>query len=256
MRRTILTIAVLLLSATLVTGAGTVTPEQFAAFFQIENRPPEITSDHLPYLAQLHGFGESSGTYQLLAENVPISTEAELSALCEEHGRKLTKGKCFLLRALFDLDGEEQASQPPSGGDRGLITAQVTRVIDGDTIEAELPDGTTEDVRYIGMDTPETHGGVECFGREASAYNERLVADRTVWLELDVEERDRYGRLLAYVYLDSDGQAMVNAVLLSQGFAQLLTIPPNVKYAERFQALQREAREAQRGLWQACQSAY
>lgn len=72
--------------------------------------------------------------------------------------------------------------------------AQVTRVVDGDTIEVRLPEEKTEKVRYIGMNTPETHGGVEYFGREASEYNKALVADQTVWLEFDGEKRDKYCR--------------------------------------------------------------
>lgn len=140
-------------------------------------------------------------------------------------------------------------------GRTDLQVAQVSRVIDGDTIEVVLPDDTTEKVRYIGIDTPETVHPTEpvgCFGPEASEYNKALVDDKTVWLELDVQERDRYGRLLAYVHLVSDSQAMVNAILLSQGFAQIYTFPPNVKHVDRFLALEREARDAHRGLWGAC----
>jgi len=126
----------------------------------------------------------------------------------------------------------------------------VTRVIDGDTIE--LASG--EKVRYIGVDTPETHrrSGArwvtvhEVYGKEAEAFNRQLVEGRDVRLEFDVQPRDKYGRLLAYVYV---GDTFVNAELLRQGYAHLLTIPPNVKHADFFQQLVREAREAERGLW-------
>jgi len=120
--------------------------------------------------------------------------------------------------------------------------------VDGDTIKVRFND-RTEKVRYIGMDTPETHHptrGEEPGGREATAVNRRLVDGKTVQLEMDVRERDRYGRLLAYVYV---GNLMVNAELVRLGYAQVMTIPPNVKYASLFVKLHREAREAGRGLW-------
>jgi len=79
-----------------------ITPEEFAAFFQICCRPPAITEDHLPYIRNLHGFGADSQTYDLLASNLPIDG-AKLDHLCTEHPRKFTEGKCFLLRTLFDL---------------------------------------------------------------------------------------------------------------------------------------------------------
>jgi len=134
-----------------------------------------------------------------------------------------------------------------------LQKAEVTRVVDGDTIEVRFPDGRSEKVRYIGMNTPEVYGGTECFGKKASAYNKALVSDKTVWLEMDVEKRDKYSRLLAYVYLDPNGDAMVNAILVAQGYAQMATYPPNVKYVDLFRKLQRGAREDARGLWSECQ---
>src|SRR5207247_1424802 len=111
-----------------------------------------------------------------------------------------------------------------------------------------------ERVRYIGMDTPESvkpGTPVQCFAKKASAANARLVGGREVRLVPDVERRDRYGRLLAYVY-PAVGGAMVNEVLVRDGYARPLTIPPNVRHATRFVALARQAREAGRGLWSAC----
>ncbi|MFY9303392.1 MAG: thermonuclease family protein [Atribacterales bacterium] len=121
----------------------------------------------------------------------------------------------------------------------------VARIIDGDTIE--LSNG--EKVRYIGIDTPELHHPqkeVEYYAREAYEANRRLVEGKRVRLELDVEERDRYGRILAYVYVDD---LMVNEWLVANGYAHVATFPPNVKYAERFLQLEREARQAKIGLW-------
>ncbi len=139
-------------------------------------------------------------------------------------------------------------SGPPTAVTTG--EAVVARVIDGDTMK--LSDGRT--VRYIGVDTPEVRrrrGGEwvrepEPYAVEATEANRRLVEGRAVRLEQDVQSHDRYGRLLVYVYVDD---LFVNAELVRQGYAVPLTIPPNVKYAELFRELAREARQAQRGLW-------
>ncbi|MBI4341530.1 MAG: thermonuclease family protein [Candidatus Omnitrophica bacterium] len=137
----------------------------------------------------------------------------------------------------------------------------VRRVIDGDTIE--LSDGRL--IRYIGIDTPEVRRrrgdhwveDPEPFGREAAERNRQLVEGKRVRLEFDVETHDRYGRWLAYVYLvepsgsgEPTRELLVNAQLVREGFAQPMTIPPNVAHAEEFRALSREARDGRRGLWQ------
>jgi micrococcal nuclease len=133
----------------------------------------------------------------------------------------------------------------------------VRRVIDGDTVE--LSGGQL--VRYLGIDTPETRrrsGGrwvhdPEPFGEQATEANRRLVERKTVRLEYDVQTRDRFDRLLAYVYAPKEGsgggEVFVNEELLRQGYAQPMTIPPNVKRAERFRAVSEEARATGRGLW-------
>ena len=131
--------------------------------------------------------------------------------------------------------------------------AQVVRVVDGDTIRVRL-DGHTERVRYIGVDTPESvkpGTPVQCFAERAAAANRALVAGRRVRLVGDAEARDRYGRLLAYVYREPDG-AFVNAALVRDGYARTLTIPPNVAHRADFSRLAGEARRAGRGLWRAC----
>jgi micrococcal nuclease len=128
------------------------------------------------------------------------------------------------------------------------IEGLVVKVVDGDTIHVRV-DERLEKVRYIGVNTPEVHHptrGEEPGGREASDVNRRLVAGRHVRLELDVQSRDRYGRLLAYVWV---GDTMVNAELVRQGYAQVMTVPPNVRYQRLFLDLQRDARQAGRGLW-------
>lgn len=128
--------------------------------------------------------------------------------------------------------------------------AVVTRVIDGDTIELE----TGEKVRYIGIDTPETKNPnktVECFGREASIKNRELIFGKTVTLEKDVSETDRYGRLLRYVYLDG---VMINEYLVRQGFAQAISFTPDVKHQDKLREAERLAKEENLGLWGKCNS--
>ena len=130
-------------------------------------------------------------------------------------------------------------------------TAYVVRAIDGDTIEVRL-DGHSEDVRYIGVDTPETvkpGTPVQCFGPRAHRFNARLVAGRRVRLGFDAERRDVYGRLLAYVHL---GRRFVNAELVRRGLARTLEIAPNTTFAKRFKRLQIAAAQAGKGLWGAC----
>lgn len=135
----------------------------------------------------------------------------------------------------------------------------VTRVIDGDTIQLE----TRERVRLIGIDTPEMHDSdkllrdshrtgqdartIKAMGKKAYEFTKLLLEGKRVSLEFDVEKRDKYNRLLAYVYL-KDGM-FANAEIVKQGYASLMTFPPNVKYADLFLKLYREAREQERGLW-------
>ena len=129
----------------------------------------------------------------------------------------------------------------------------LTRVVDGDTIEVSLG-GRTEPVRLILIDTPEVFGGTDCYGPEASAFTKSLLpAGTTVRLEKDVSERDRFDRLLRYVYLP-DGR-MVNEAIVAGGYARLSTFPPDVKYVDRIRAAEQQARNGNRGLWAACAAA-
>jgi endonuclease YncB( thermonuclease family) len=139
----------------------------------------------------------------------------------------------------------------------GFEKAQVIKVIDGDTIEVNL-NSKVENVRFIGMDTPETvdpRKPVGCFGKEASDATKSLLTGKTVLLEKDVEDRDIYKRILRYIYLDlGNGQTLfVNDYLVREGFAKTLNIPPDSKYADRFLQAQIEARSGNKGLWASCQ---
>ena len=137
------------------------------------------------------------------------------------------------------------AAAPAASAD---LAGVVVRVVDGDTIHVRLGD-RVEKVRYIGVNTPEIHHptrGHEPGGDEALRVNEELVSGKRVRLELDVQSRDRYNRLLAYVWV---GDVMVNAELVRRGFAQVMTIPPNVRHQGLFLRLERAARTEGRGLW-------
>lgn len=142
----------------------------------------------------------------------------------------------------------------------------VARVVDGDTLILELPSQLSgriseERVRLIGIDTPETvhpERGEEAFGREASDYAKAMLENQDVYLELDVQERDRYGRILGYVYLvDPNGTwtweglrlTQVNLAMLEAGLADLLTIAPNVRYVELYTETLRAVRAEGMGMW-------
>jgi len=154
--------------------------------------------------------------------------------------------------------GEGKAALP-FGRDYNYSDIRVKRVVDGDTLLLE----SGERVRLIGIDTPELHESeklrrdagrtgqdartIQKLGQKSYEFTRSLVEGKPVSLEFDVQKYDRYNRLLAYAYL-KDG-TFVNAEIVKQGYANLLSIPPNVKYAQFFQELYQEARENKRGLW-------
>lgn len=133
---------------------------------------------------------------------------------------------------------------------------EVTKVIDGDTFEFKS-DGILYKVRLIGIDTPETvdpRRPVGCFGKNASNETKRLIEGEEVVLTKDISETDKYDRLLRYVFLPIAGgdNLFINDYLIRQGFAKSSTYPPDVKYNERFQLAEKEARDNLRGLWGEC----
>ena len=135
-------------------------------------------------------------------------------------------------------------------------TARVVRVIDGDTVEIDL-DGSLETVHYIGIDATEAgrDGEVgECFSAEATARNSELVLSKTVTLQTDTSDRDRFGRLLRYVWL-SDGR-MVNLVLVEEGYAGALEFPPDTRYSAPLKAANDRAKAAGIGWWKACADSF
>lgn len=143
---------------------------------------------------------------------------------------------------------EDEATEESEGK-----TIKVKRVVDGDTFVIDN-DGTEEKVRLIGVDTPESVAtGKNAYknceeGKIASNYTEKLIENKEVKIVTDVSERDTYGRILAYVYLE-DGR-MLNKVLLRKGYARMMTIVPNVSHVEEFEKIQEKAKKNKVGFWE------
>lgn len=169
-------------------------------------------------------------------------------------------GVILLLAALSPFASLTPASPVKS---RAAETVTIVKVVDGDTITVDYK-GTRESVRLIGIDTPESIAGKKArrdskrshkdmteilrSGKTAADFTKKLaVPGDNICIEFDVEKRDRYGRLLGYVFL-ADGR-MLNEEIISNGYASVLTIPPNVKYQERFLEAYRRARRNGLGLW-------
>jgi len=171
----------------------------------------------------------------------------------------MPRGKVLALSLLAVLS--LAVSVPVIAAKPAVIQGKVLSVVDGDTAHIQLQ-GRVERVRFIGVDAPElSHPSLgiqeEPYGVQAKDYATKKLQGRTVWLELDVVQRDKYGRLLAYIWLSvptstselSVRAKMFNAQLLLDGYASVLTIPPNVKYSQLFVKFQQEARSKGRGLW-------
>jgi micrococcal nuclease len=153
------------------------------------------------------------------------------------------------VQSAYSSQPPRQYDAAPSGVEQTACdtTVAVTKVVDSDTVDISPSVEGNSRVHLIGMDTPEVYFGTQPYGPETSAFTKRELEGEEVRLELDVQKIDPYGRLLAYVYLP-DGK-MFNETLVEEGYAQVATFPPNVKYQEPFLAAQREARAANRGLW-------
>lgn len=165
----------------------------------------------------------------------------------------------LLFTAVVFYFGVKAIPQSKTGPVKNDQFYYVSRVVDGDTIK--LSSG--ENVRLLGIDTPESRYNNKLerdatrsrkdmniilkMGRQSSNFTKKLVEGKSVRLEFDVQKRDKYGRLLAYVYLE-DG-TFVNAEIIKEGYAQVMTIPPNVRKADFFLKLERDARESGKGLW-------
>lgn len=158
----------------------------------------------------------------------------------------------LLSRSLIDTGERPDSTKPSEPAAIGVRTVKVLRAVDGDTIFVRDREGGVERVRYIGVDTPESvkpDTPVQCFGHEASEFNRRMVAGKSVRLVPDREPRDKYGRSLAFVYV---GGTLVNAELLKRGYARTIEIEPNTSKARYFASLERVAIRTNQGLWKAC----
>jgi micrococcal nuclease len=144
--------------------------------------------------------------------------------------------------------------------DLEITRVRVTRIVDGDTVYVRFRTGAEEKLRLIGVDAPEINHptkGEELFGIEAAEYAYNALNNTTAWVEFDLGERDQYGRMLAYLWLEKPERVdeeeirakMFNARLLLDGYARQVIFQPNVKYVEYFSAFVAEARKAKRGLW-------
>jgi micrococcal nuclease len=194
-------------------------------------------------------------------------------------GRSRINTLVFMLTLLLATAcaGAQSASHAgPSRSEKGgnlLGPFEVVKVVDGDTVTLQMGE-RQEDIRLVGIDTPEKYAGrkldadarksgrskeaLQALGREASKVTSAILAGRPVWLELDVQERDRYGRLLGYLYVaspDGDWQfdaktyQQVNLEIVRRGWADVMTYPPNVRYEPKFREAARRAKETRQGIW-------
>jgi len=174
---------------------------------------------------------------------IPVGLAAAACGVLDNTGSDDVSQTAISVPATTVLDG---SPIEPNG--------TVVFVVDGDTVEVDF-DGIQESIRFIGIDTPEKTGGfrdAECFGDEASArMHELLSPGDGVYIELDEEPRDRFDRLLGYVYRSSDG-AFLNMVMVEEGLAAAFPFPPNTLYADLFDDAEAIARRLDLGLWRAC----
>jgi len=157
----------------------------------------------------------------------------------------------YLIALIFAFFGVGSDTPSRVTEANATTTAEVLTVTDGDTITVRLASGEEATVRYIGIDTPEPYrdGTPACGARDASTKNESLVEGQTVTLVADVEDTDRFGRLLRYVYIDD---VFVNETLIREGYARSLMIQPNTRFAATFADLERVAVANKRGIWSRC----
>lgn len=180
--------------------------------------------------------GTSTASETKLEKTEEITTQNIEEVSTEEETEEIESTEAEELQETVSEQAEE--SEEP-----GYQEAICIRVIDGDTIEIKDEAGKIFKVRYIGIDTPEKG---DPYYKEATDANSSLVLNKQLRLEKDVSETDKYGRLLRYVYV---GNLFVNAYLVEEGYAQVSTYPPDVKYADYFLELQQQARDAGKGLW-------
>jgi len=163
----------------------------------------------------------------------------------------------FIILALLIVGLYGNSFSSSSEKTTGRLTpAKVIRIVDGDTIEAQF-NNKTDKIRFIGVNCPESTIRLEPYGKEASNFTKKWLSGKNIYLEFDVGLKDKYQRILAYIWLEPPKEIteeeirakMFNAILLLEGFAQVMTVPPNIKYVDYFLKFQKEARENNKGLW-------
>lgn len=254
--------------------------------FSADTGAPFIDSANrtqVPLRVTMEAFGasvswdEQSKTALVVKDAVNVSVPIGVSHIVKngtvipnDTAAQIVNGKTYLpIRAVFEAFGAtvswNQATHTVTASTTALpdsaptapasaVTYNVDRVVDGDTIVVNL-NGTQETVRLIGIDTPESvhpDASRNAYGAVSYAFTKSKLEGQNVELEMDVQERDKYGRLLAYVYI---GGQMFNKTLLSEGHAKVATYPPNVKYANDFTALQKDAQARGVGIWASKSSA-
>lgn len=203
---------------------------------------------HKPYALLLFIAAVSLGlTFAFLSQSKPNAKKQEpIAKISQEQviGANTYEYENEIGNAQPDTQEEQSATNQQTD------TFKVVRVIDGDTIEIE----SGQKVRYIGIDTPETvdpRNLPQCFGSQAAAKNRELVEGKNIYVEKDISETDKYGRLLRYIYVDN---IFVNDYLVREGFAYASSYPPDIKYQNQLRQAQIEAQQQNRGLWAVCQN--
>jgi micrococcal nuclease len=223
-----------------------VSSEQYRAYFT-SVAPYEITSYSFPSV-RIQGETASLVVDLAVSSSAGQDSYRVTQRMVREDGSWRVTMREEQVASFTDTTSPSASASASASADHNA-TVTVSRVVDGDTIEISPRIGVNEEVRFIGIDTPETKDpseGVEPYGPEASAFATEELSGQRVHLEFDEEREDQYGRLLAYVYA---GGQMFNEVMLEEGYAQAYPYEPNTKYEDRFAAAQEEARAAGLGIW-------
>lgn len=198
--------------------------------------------------------------------------EMQLEEKISDVGDKVVEGVSTAATDAFKLlDDTSDNTVPVAKSGASLIKVKVTNVVDGDTVDVKILDSNSksglnkeERVRFILVNTPESKGDYannpQPYSKEAEAFTMNVLKDKTVWLELDEQERDKYGRLLAYIWLNSISyeylgekhtfeNITINELLLIEGLAKVAVYPPNTQYINHFKELELTAKKESVGLW-------
>lgn len=191
--------------------------------------------------------------FAFLASFIPSVPSTNHSISQEEQKKQIPEDDHIKSQEVTQYPSDLSVLHAESTPDEANSTmAKVVHIVDGDTIDVDLGGGNVKRVRYIGIDTPESvdpRRPVQCFGKEATEKNKELVENKTVRLEKDVSETDKYERLLRYVYV---GDVFINKYLVEEGYAHASSYPPDISYQNIFQQAEQRAREMNKGLWSSC----